>query len=102
MVDLGQADLMKGPLDWISVLEWVAAMGMNFRARWLGGGLERAVTAERVDRAGLSAKVELPGFISDRAAMLAEMQEAHAFLCCHETPESPTDSLRRWHRADRC
>jgi glycosyltransferase involved in cell wall biosynthesis len=89
LVYVGRADPMKGPLDWVSVLERAAAMGVDFRASWLGDGSERPEMLARVARAGLQEKVDLPGFVSDRTRVLAEMRGAHAFLFCHLTPESP-------------
>ncbi|EJU12040.1 group 1 glycosyl transferase [Sphingomonas sp. LH128] len=89
LVYTGRADPMKGPLDWIEVLERLAAMGVDFRARWLGDGSERPAMLARIAAAGLEARVEMPGFVTDRTAILEELRGAHAFLFCHLTPESP-------------
>lgn len=86
---VGRADPMKGPMDWIEVLERLAATGVDFRARWLGDGSERSQMLARIASAGLQDRVELPGFVTDRAAILEELRSAHVFQFCHLTPESP-------------
>jgi glycosyltransferase involved in cell wall biosynthesis len=85
----GRAEPMKGPLDWVEVLERLAALGVDFRARWLGDGSEREAMVERIEAAGLGARVEMPGFVSGRDTVIAELQASHVFLFCHLTPESP-------------
>jgi glycosyltransferase involved in cell wall biosynthesis len=89
IVYTGRADEMKGPLDWLEVLETAQAEGMDFTATWLGEGEMRAAMQERVKTAGLAEKVTLPGFVSDRPKVLDALREAHVFLFCHKTPESP-------------
>lgn len=89
IVYAGRADPMKGPLEWIEVLERLAAMGVDFHARWLGDGSERPEMLARVARAGLQSRIELPGFVNDRTEILEEMRRAHVFQFCHLTPESP-------------
>lgn len=86
---VGRADPMKGPLDWIEVLERLAAMGVDFRARWLGDGSERPQMLARIAAANLQGRVDMPGFVSDRATILEELRGAHVFQFCHLTPESP-------------
>lgn len=86
---VGRADPMKGPLDWIEVLKRLAASGVNFQARWLGDGSERAEMMTRIEKAGLCARIEMPGFVNDRSAILKELRHAHIFMFCHMTPESP-------------
>ena len=87
---VGRADPMKGPLDWIEVLERLAAAGVDFEATWLGDGADLAEMLRRVAAAGLGATgCALPGFAADRAAVFAALRAAHLFLFCHKTPESP-------------
>ena len=86
---VGRADPMKGPLDWVEVLETVAAAGVDFRAVWLGDGDVRPEMQRRIACAGLADRVEIPGFAADRARVLATLRAAHLFLFCHQTPESP-------------
>ncbi len=86
---LGRADPMKGPLDWVEVLETVARAGVAFEACWLGEGPELAAMQARVRAAGLQDHVEFPGFVRDRQAVLDRLRAAHVFLFCHKTPESP-------------
>lgn len=89
LVYVGRADAMKGPLDWIATLERLARQGVDFRATWLGEGDLHQTLVERIRRSSLGDKITAPGFASDRAHVLAALREAHAFLFCHLTPESP-------------
>ncbi len=89
IVYTGRAEELKGPLDWIEVLENLASDGIDFQATWLGGGSQMSRMKERIARSGLSDRVRTPGFVSDREEVLKAIQEAHIFLFCHKTPESP-------------
>jgi len=86
---VGRADSMKGPLDWLQVLERLAAQGIDFRATWIGDGPMHAQMMDVVERSGLKDKIALPGFMSDRELVLEAMRRSHIFLYCHKTPESP-------------
>lgn len=89
IVYAGRADGMKGPLDWIAVLERLHVMGVDFRATWLGAGEALDQMRARVTRAGLSEQVFLPGFVSAHDQVLETLRDAHVFMFCHKTPESP-------------
>lgn len=89
IVYAGRADAMKGPMDWLAVLEQLRAAGVDFRASWLGDGPMLDTMRAHVAQAGLAAQVELPGFVEDRAKVLAALRRAHLFVYCHKTPESP-------------
>lgn len=86
---VGRADTMKGPLDWVEVLERLDADGVDFHATWLGDGEDLPRMKARVQAAGLSDRVSLPGFSNDRKLVLETLRAAHVFLFCHRTPESP-------------
>ncbi len=86
---IGRADRMKGPHDWLDVLERLAQTGVNFEATWLGEGSELAAMRARVAAGPLMGRVKLPGFLRDRAAVADELRAAHLMLFCHKTPESP-------------
>ncbi len=89
IVYAGRADSMKGPLDWVEVLERLHVLGVDFRATWLGAGEALEQMRARVARAGLSDKVLLPGFVSAHDQVLETLRAAHVFMFCHKTPESP-------------
>lgn len=89
IVYAGRADAMKGPLEWLAVLEQLSKAGVDFRASWLGDGPMLEAMRARVAQAGLEARVALPGFVEDRAVVLAALRQAHVFVFCHKTPESP-------------
>ncbi|GAB5432341.1 MAG: hypothetical protein EpisKO_17110 [Epibacterium sp.] len=89
IVYAGRAEGMKGPGDWISVLERLAVLNIPFEAEWLGEGSCLAMMRNRVRRAGLEDQVRLPGFLEDHAEVRARLQRADVFLFCHKTAESP-------------
>lgn len=86
---VGRADDMKGPLDWVEVLGRVAAAGVDLSATFLGEGSRLEAMRARIGALGLGDRVAFPGFVDDRAAVLAALRAAHLFLFCHKTPESP-------------
>ncbi len=85
----GRADAMKAPLDWVAALEGLSRDGIDFRAVWLGDGELHRALVNRIELSGLGDRVKTPGHVSDREAVLNEMRDAHLFLFCHTTPESP-------------
>ena len=89
IVYVGRADAMKGPLDWLVVLEAVHRTGVEFEAEWLGDGNELDRMRARIAEKGLQDRISAPGFTSDRAAVLDALRAADLFLFCHKTPESP-------------
>ena len=86
---VGRADVMKGPMDWVSALEVLAAAGVDFDAFWMGDGPFTEKMQVRIDKAGLADRVKLLGFVRDRAEVLRRFRAAQVFLFCHKTPESP-------------
>jgi len=86
---VGRASAMKGGLDWVAVLRRLAEAGVAFRAFWLGDGSDLPQMRDRIAEAGLDDHVEFPGFVNDRAEILARLRAAQVFLFCHKTPESP-------------
>lgn len=89
IVYVGRAEAMKGPFDWIAVLARLAAEGVDFEATWMGEGSLLSAMRERIAAAGLDARVDTPGMVTDRVRVLAALREAHLLLFCHKTPESP-------------
>jgi glycosyltransferase involved in cell wall biosynthesis len=85
----GRCDAIKGPFDWIEVMSELRDRGVRFRATWLGDGPLLAEMRAEVVRRGLGDFVSLPGFVSDRKELLAQMRAAHVLAFCHTTPESP-------------
>ena len=86
---VGRADEMKGPLDWLEVMEQLHKRGVPFKAVWLGEGPMLAEMRDRVERRRLGDIVSLPGFLSSRAEVLAFLRDVHLLVFCHKTPESP-------------
>lgn len=86
---LGRADPMKGPQDWLDVLELVAKAGIPFESVWLGEGSELAAMRARIAGGPLAGRVSLPGFLRDRQAIIDVLRRSHLMVFCHKTPESP-------------
>ncbi|MFN3936374.1 MAG: glycosyltransferase [Gemmobacter sp.] len=84
---VGRADPMKGPDHWATVIELLAAQGVDFTATWLGEGSGWPALRDRL--VPLGDRVQLPGFAADRRTVLATLRAAHLLLFCHLTPESP-------------
>lgn len=88
IVYVGRAAAMKGPADWIDVLERLDKAGVPFMARWIGDGPDLPAMQARVAESGLAAKVELPGFEGRRDALLSALRDSDLLLFCHRTAES--------------
>ena len=93
IVYAGRADPMKGPLDWVEVLEKLDARGVDFHATWLGDGPLLDAMKAKIKAAGLGGKVTMPGFVSDRQYVLDVLRDAHIHMFCHKTPESPRNLI---------
>lgn len=93
IVYVGRADPMKGPQDWLTCLETLDRIGIDFQAVWLGEGSERKAMIRQVIKAGLSAKISLPGHVKDHEDILSSLRRSHVFLFCHKTPESPRNLI---------
>jgi glycosyltransferase involved in cell wall biosynthesis len=89
IIYLGRLHPDKGVMDWIEALRLVAEAGLPFRARWFGEGPELEVAQARVASLGLSDRIQFPGTVTDRPALLEELRAAHLMVFCHLTPESP-------------
>lgn len=85
----GRADAIKGPFDWIEAMNQLQKRSVAIRATWLGDGPLLSEMRKEVARRGLSDVVSLPGFVSDRDELLAQLRAAHLLVFCHTTPESP-------------
>ena len=85
----GRADPMKAPLEWIEVIEKLAASRIEFQAIWLGDGDLFPQLKSRIEAAGLADRVSAPGYVSDRSRVIETIRDSHVFLFCHKTPESP-------------
>lgn len=90
---LGRADTMKGTDDWIAVMAGLKAAGIAFQAKWLGDGEHLQSMKIEIDRLGLGEHVTLPGYMRDRTAVLKALRDAHLFVFCHKTPESPRNLI---------
>ncbi len=89
IIYVGRAAEMKGPDDWLDVLEGLVREQVPFKARWIGDGPSLAGMRQRVDNGPLRDCVQLPGFEGDRNAIFAALRNSDIVLYCHKTPESP-------------
>lgn len=85
----GRADAIKGPFDWIAAMGQLRDRGVAFHATWLGDGPLLGEMKSEIARSGLGDMVSLPGFVSNRDELLAQLRAAHVLVFCHTTPESP-------------
>jgi glycosyltransferase involved in cell wall biosynthesis len=85
----GRLDPMKAPLEWLRGLRAARDLGAEFEAVWLGDGPLHDDFHACIGQLGLRDYVRAPGFISERATLLAELRQAHIFVFTHVTPESP-------------
>ena len=89
----GRLDPMKAPLEWLRAIACARDLGVPLRATWYGeGGLLEAAQAEAA-RLNLTGIVRFPGFVADRAELLAHLRSAHALVFTHITPESPRNLI---------
>jgi len=85
----GRADAVKGPFDWLEVIELLKKQGMHFKASWIGDGPLMGEMRSYVNAHKLDDVVSLPGFLADRATLFSQLRDAHVFLHCHKELESP-------------
>jgi glycosyltransferase involved in cell wall biosynthesis len=85
----GRVAAMKGPLEWVAALVALRAQSVPFDATWIGDGEALPAMRAAVLAAGLQDRVSLPGFQSDRSAVLDALRGAHVLMFCHKTAESP-------------
>lgn len=90
---VGRADAMKGPDDWMQVMRGLQEAGVPFEAQWLGDGERLSEMKSTASQFGLNAQIAFPGFVRDRDTILQALREAHLFVFCHKTPESPRNLI---------
>lgn len=85
----GRAVRQKAPIEWINAVAEARRLGADVKAVWMGNGeLLDAMHAE-VGRLGLADVIELPGFVSDRDAVIDRINDSDLMLFTHLEPESP-------------
>ncbi len=89
IIYVGRAAAMKGPVDWLDVLEGLHRRQVPFFATWVGDGPELPMMRQRLAESAIAGAVELPGFEGDREVLLRRMRDSDVMLFCHKTPESP-------------
>jgi glycosyltransferase involved in cell wall biosynthesis len=84
----GRAIDMKGPLDWIDVLQQLSSWNVRLNAVWAGDGPLLPVISSKASGLMLSGQVKFPGYVSDRDRILDTIRSSDIFLFCHKTRES--------------
>jgi colanic acid/amylovoran biosynthesis glycosyltransferase len=90
---LGRADTMKGPHDWLQAMALLRDRQIDFQARWIGDGEHLETMRSQTVSLGLQDVVKWPGFVRDRQQIRHELRQAHLFVFCHKTPESPRNLI---------
>jgi glycosyltransferase involved in cell wall biosynthesis len=85
----GRLDPMKAPAEWLKAIAVARDLKAPVRAVWFGDGPLRKETEQEIQRLKLGSIVDLPGFVRDRATLLAAVRGANIMLFTHVTPESP-------------
>lgn len=85
---IGRAIEMKGPIDWLDTIREMINEGIKLHATWLGDGSLLPEMRSAAEAMGISAHVDLPGFVGDRHVIQKTLREADILLFCHKTKES--------------
>jgi glycosyltransferase involved in cell wall biosynthesis len=85
----GRAVEMKAPMQWLEVIRILTEHGLPVQATWLGDGPLLPEMRAFVKRHGLDGIVDLPGFVGDRAMVVAQLRSWDVLLFTNVTPESP-------------
>lgn len=89
IVYAGRADTIKGPFDWLEIIELLKERSVPIEASWIGDGPLLEQMRNYVAEHKLSDVVRLPGFVADRGELFSRLRDAHVFLFCHKELESP-------------
>lgn len=89
IVYAGRAAEMKGPIDWLDAVAGAVLAGVPLHATWMGDGPLLSAMRAHARKRGIADHVTFAGHVGDRRRVLSEMRQAHVFLFCHKTPESP-------------
>jgi len=89
----GRLDPMKAPLQWLRAIAAARDLGAPLQATWYGEGALIDEARAEAHRLHLDGIVAFPGFVANRATLLAHLRSAHAMVFTHITPESPRNLL---------
>jgi glycosyltransferase involved in cell wall biosynthesis len=89
----GRLDPMKAPLEWLRAIAAARDLGARLQATWYGEGALMAEAKAEAQRLQLDGIVAFPGFVANRAELLAAVRAAQAMVFTHITPESPRNLL---------
>jgi glycosyltransferase involved in cell wall biosynthesis len=84
----GRAIDMKGPIDWLDVLNELIRSGVRLNATWVGDGSLLVEMRAKAEALGIASHVTFPGFVTDRKHILRTLKNSDIFLYCHKTEES--------------
>ena len=85
----GRAVPMKGPLHWVRAIHEAHRLGAKIKATWLGDGPSFEEMKAEVEKLGLRDVLDLPGFVSDRDAVIDALRDSDVMMFTHLEPESP-------------
>lgn len=84
----GRSVHMKGPIDWLESMRSLKKVGVKFKATWYGDGDLLPAMQSYVSKHDLAGEVNLAGNV-DRETVFRHLFQAHIFVFCHLTRESP-------------
>jgi len=79
---------MKGPLDWLKIIQGTVKQGADLHATWFGDGSLMAEMRRGVEKLGIEKEVTLAGIVG-REEVMTVLRKTDIFLFCHMTGESP-------------
>ncbi len=85
----GRIAAEKAPVAWVQAIDHAIRQGADIQATWYGDGEMREQMEAAITERNLGGRIHLPGFTTDRQALLTAMRESDVFVFTHITRESP-------------
>lgn len=86
---VGRAMDMKGAIEWVRTIDDLVKSGVPVQAAWIGDGPLLDEMKHLAEELGITEHIAFLGYMTDRQKIFAHIVDAHIFLFCHKTSESP-------------